>query len=113
MIQQLGLNRTDNFLDTVQQHPTINQLITPNKKIHLKKNGFNLRLINMRKISAERNLIAHIRIQSIDDQIFFMTELTKQNLPVGYEHSATIQQIVSCLLSLNMDPSNIRLHAID
>ncbi len=94
----------------VQQHSTISQLITPIEKELLKQTGFTFRLINLRKICTERNLIAHIGVRSVSDQRLFMSELKNQEFPNDYEHLLTINQIISCLSSLDVNPTNTQLH---
>jgi len=90
VIKQLGLDQNEIFLDVVQQHSTITQLITPIENKLLKQTGFTFKLINLRKICTERNLIAHIGVQSVIDQRLFMSELKNQEFPDDYEHLSTI-----------------------
>jgi len=90
VIKQLGLDQKGIFLNVVQQHSTISQLITPIENKLLKQTGFTFKLINLRKICTERNLIAHIGVRSVSDQRLFMSELKNEKFLDAYEHLSPI-----------------------
>ncbi|CAF1346058.1 unnamed protein product, partial [Rotaria sordida] len=55
------------------------------------------KLLNIRKISNQRHGLAHVKIDSVDEQQSFMKHMQNEFYPEEYPHTLIVKQIVSVL----------------
>ncbi|CAF4980765.1 unnamed protein product [Rotaria sp. Silwood1] len=97
LLESLKLDQKDVFSDSVQEHPSIVKLVAPIEKELESLIHAPFKLINIRKISHERHSLAHVKMESTDEQQSFIRHMQNEMYPEEYTHTLIIKQIVNWL----------------
>ncbi|CAF1397714.1 unnamed protein product [Rotaria sordida] len=84
LLESLQIDRKDVFITPIEKE--LEQLI------HVP-----FKLLNIRKISNQRYGLAHVKIDSVDEQQSFMKHMQNEFYPEEYPHTLIVKQIVSVL----------------
>ncbi|CAF4096042.1 unnamed protein product [Rotaria sordida] len=85
------------FVLGIQGHTSILKLVTPIEKELEQLIHVPFKLLNIRKISNQRYGLAHVKIDSVDEQQSFMKHMQNEFYPEEYPHTLIVKQIVSVL----------------